>query len=34
MDIHSWIFIVNGYSLQNVLAWISLLRHQRGYLYG
>jgi len=36
MDIHSWIFIVYGYPLQNVLAWISLLGYQCKYphLYG
>jgi len=36
MDIHLWIFIVYGYPLRNVLAWISVLRYQCGYprLYG
>jgi len=34
--IHSWIFIVYGYQLQNVLARISLLGYQCGYphVYG
>jgi len=36
MDIYLWIFIVYGYPLQNVLAWISLLGCKCGYphLYG
>jgi len=36
MDIHLWIFIVYGYPLRNVLAWISVVGYECEYprLYG
>jgi len=36
MDIHLWIFIVYGYPLRNVLAWISVPGYKYVYprLYG